>query len=312
MIPLIILGGLLLLGAPGWAYGLSKRAYPADWVRQRLALQLTGLALVEAGLLLWATPALLDLMGATDLALICRRMFGGLLPSGWLSGAGAGALALAVVCLAARGVWRVMAAQRRLRVERWLGSHNRLEDFDLVVVPTSELVGYTVAGRPPQVVLSRGLLDAVDANGMDAVIAHEAIHVRRRHHRFLLAVGAIEGAFGWYPLAARGTRMVRLALERWADEESAELIGDGRQGIRRALLAVTVALVDPAVAGFGSADTIAERARALSMPAPHSRWPCVAAGYLSVGLGAVVSLGWLAWATWMSMLAVANPGMCVL
>jgi hypothetical protein len=66
------------------------------------------------------------------------------------------------------------------------------------------------------------------------------------------------------------------------------------------------------VAGFGAADTITERAQALSMPPPHSRRALVAAGYLSVGLGAVASLGWLAWATWMSILAVANPGLCVL
>ena len=150
MIPLVILGGMFLVAAPGWASGLTKRGHPADWARQGLALQLTGMALVEAGLLLWATPALLDLMGAADLALICRRMLGGPLPGGWPIGTGAGVLALIVVWLAARGGWQVTAAQRRLRVERWLGVHHRREDFDLVVVPTGELVAYTVAGHPPK------------------------------------------------------------------------------------------------------------------------------------------------------------------
>lgn len=312
MIPLIILGGLLLLGVPGWASGLSRRGHPADWARQGLALQLTGLALVEAGLLLWATPALLDLMGATHLALLCRRMFGAVLPSGWLSGAGAGALALAVVWLSARGVWRVRAAQRRMRVERWLGAHNDCEDFDLVVVPTGELVAYTVAGRPPQVVLSRGLLQAVDSAGVEAITAHEAVHVRRRHYRFLLAIGAVEGAFGWYRPAARGTNLIRLMLERWADEEAAVTNSTGRDGLRCVLVTVAMTPVATELAGFGAVDTITERARALSRPVSRWSWAGTAAGYVLVSLGAVASLGWLAWATWMSILAVANPGMCVL
>jgi hypothetical protein len=312
VIPLIILGGLVLLGTPGWVSGLSKRGYPAAWVRQGLAVQLTGLAMVEAGLLLGATPALLDLMGAADLALICRRMFGGLLPSGWLSGAGAGVLALALVCLAARGTWRVMAAQRRLRVERWLGAHQHREGCDLVVIPTSEIVAYTVAGRPPQVVLSRGLLRAVDSEDVEAITAHEEVHVRRRHYRFLLALGAVEAAFGWYRPAARGTHLIRFMLERWADEEAAVTSSVGREGLRRALVAVAMTQVAAELTGFGAVDTVSERAQALSRPASRSSWTGSAPGYVLVSLGAVLAVGGLAWATWMSILAVANPGLCVL
>lgn len=311
MIPLIILGGMLLLAAPGWS-GHSKRAHPADRARQGLALQLTGLAFVEAGLLLWATPALLELMGASDLALVCRRMFGGWLPSGWLSSAGAGLLALVVVWLAARGSWRVMAAQRRLRVEQWLGAHHRREDFDLVVVPTGELVAYTVSGRPPQVVLSRGLLQSLDAEGVEAITAHEAVHVRRRHYRFLLAIGAVEGGFGWYRPVARGVDLIRFLLERWSDEEAAMTSSIGREGLRRVLVTVAMTQVAAELTGFGAVDTITERARALSRPVCSSSWARRVAGYVLVSLGAVASFGWLVWATWMSIIAVANPGLCVL
>ncbi len=311
MIPLIILSGMLLLAAPGWVSGLSRRGHPAHWARQGLVLQLTGLALVEAGLLLWATPALLELIGAADLALICRRMLGGWLPSGWLSSAGAGLLAVAVVWLAACGSWRVMAAQRRLRVERWLGAHHHREDFDLVVVPTGELVAYTVAGRPPQVVLSRGLLQAVDSEAVEAITAHEAVHVRRRHYRFLLAIGAVEAAFGWYRPAARGVNLIRFMLERWSDEEAAVTSSTGRDGLRRALVVVAMTPVATELTGFGAVDTITERARALSRPAFRSSLVGSAASYVAVSLGAAASIGWLAWATWMSILAVANPGLCV-
>lgn len=311
MIPLIIVGGMLLLGAPGWASGMSKRGHPADWARQGLALQLTGLALVEAGLLLWATPALLDLMGAADLGLICRRMLGGLLPGGWPIGTGAGILALTVVWLAVRGSWRVMAAQRRLRVERWLGIHHRREDFALVVVPTGELVAYTVAGRPPQVVLSHGLLQTVDFAVVEAIIAHEAVHVRRRHYRFLRAVGAVEAAFGWYRPAARGSQLIRFMLERWSDEEAAMTSSIGREGLRRALVEVAIMPVVSELTGFGAVDTITERARALSKPASRSSLAWSASSYVMVSLGAVLAAGSLGWATWMSILGVANPGLCV-
>jgi hypothetical protein len=276
-----------------------------------LALQLTGLALVEAGLLLWATPALLDLMGAADLALICRRMLGGLLPGGGLSGAGPGVLALAIVWLGARGSWRVRAVQRRLRVERWLGAHQPREDFDLVVVPTAELVAYTVAGCPPQVVLSHGLLQAVDSEVVEAITAHEAVHVRRRHYRFLLGVGAVEAAFGWYRPAARGSQLIRFMLERWSDEEAAVTSSIGREGLRRALVAVAMMPVVSELTGFGAVDTITERALALSRPASRLSPAGTASSYVMVSLGAVFAAGWLGWATWMSILAVANPGLCV-
>ncbi|MGI8518009.1 MAG: M56 family metallopeptidase [Acidimicrobiia bacterium] len=312
MIPLIILGGLLLLGAPGWASSLNKRGYPADWVRQGLAFQLTGLALVEAGLFLWATPALLDLMGAGDLALICRRMLGGFLPGGGVAGASAFVLALLIIWLATHGVWRVMTAQRRLRVEWWLGAHHHREHFDLVVVPTGELVAYTVAGRPPQVVLSRGLLQAVDSEGVEAIIAHESVHVRRQHYRFLLAIGAVEAVFGWYRPAARGTNLIRFMLERWADEAAAETTSIGREGLRRVLVTVAIAPVAAELTGFGAVDTINERARALSRPGGRPSWAGRAAGYALVSLWAVLAAGGLGWATWMSVLAVANPGLCVL
>ncbi|MGH8957323.1 MAG: M56 family metallopeptidase [Acidimicrobiia bacterium] len=311
MISVVLAGGLVLLGGPGWVRVSGRRGHPAHFARNAVSVQLMGFALVEAGLLLSVTPTLLDLIGAADLALICRRIFGGLAPGG-LAGAIGGALAVVLAGAAGGGAYRVLAAQRRLRIEGWLGSHSQRGEHTLVILPTSELIAYAVGGRPPQVVLSSGMFDAVGRQGAEAVIAHEAVHVSRRHHRFLLATGAIEGAFGWYPLAARGARMVRLALERWADEESADTIGDGREGMRRTLLAATEALVAPEVASFGAADTISERAQALSMPAPHSRSLWGVVSNLSVRLGALVCLGWLAWATWMSMLAVANPGLCVL
>ena len=310
MIPLLLLAGLLLLACPHLM--LRLRAHPAHLARHALALPLIGFALVEAGLLLWAAPALLDLVGATDLAQLCRRMLGGLVPGDWPAGAAAGVVAVVLAVVAVRGARRASRVQRAMRVEPWLGTHDHRDDHHLVVIPTERLVAYSVPGQQPQVVMSEGLVDAVGQAGVEAVCAHEMVHVRYHHHRYLVVLAGIVSALRWYPPAVRGVAMVRLALERWADEEAGESTREGRQGVRRALLAATLTQVGPDVAAFGPADTVVARLRALSNPPPRSSPRIVAAGYFLVWLAggtAAVSLGW---ASGMAILAVANPGLCVL
>lgn len=309
MILLLLLAGLALLAAPGLIR--SGRGHPAHPARNGLALLLIGFALVEAGLLLWAAPALLDLVGATNLARVCRRMLGGLVPGGWETGVAAGVVALGLAGYAARGLVRARALQRSMRVESLLGDHHRHPDHHLVVLPVGDLVAYTVGGRPPQVVLSEGLLAAVGPDGVEAVCAHEKVHARHRHHRYLLALAGIGSAFAWYPPVGRGTVMVRLAMERWADEEAGESTSEGREGVRRALVAAAFRLIGPEVAAFGSADTLAARLRALAAPPPKSSPLWVTAGYLAVSAAGIMAAGSLGWAARMSILAVANPGLCV-
>ncbi len=309
MILLLLLAGLLLLASPRLI--MVGRGHPAHLARNGLAVQLIGFILVEAGLLLWAAPALLDLVGATDLARLCRRMLGGLVPGGWETGAGAGVAALSLAGLAARGLVGAGILQRSMRVEPLLGDHHLQRDHHLVVLPVSDLVAYTVGGHPPQVVISEGLMAAVGPDGVEAVCAHEAVHARHRHHLYLLALAGIGSAFAWYPPARRGAVMVRLALERWADEEAGESTRHGRDGVRRALLATAFKLANPEVAAFGSADTLVARLRALAAPPPRSSPGWVAAGYLGVWVVGVAAVGSLGWAARMSILAVTNPGLCV-
>lgn len=307
---LLLIAGLALVAGPGM-FRLG-RGHPAHFARNGLAVQLIGFVLVEAALLLWASPAILDLMGATDLARVCRAMLGGLLPPGWQVGVAAGVAALVLAGLALRGTLRVRALQRNMRVEALLGDHHVQEDHHLVVLPVDDTVAYAVGGRPPQVVISQGLIAAVGQNGLEAVCAHEAVHARHRHHRYLLVLAGIGSAFAWYPPARRGARMVRLALERWADEEAGEYTTHGRDSVRRALLSTAFALAGPEVAAFGSADTLMARVRALAAPPPQSSPVWVTVGYLAVWVTGVLAVGVLGWATRMSILAMTNPGLCII
>lgn len=309
MIPLLILVGLVLLGLPG--LGSRGSGHPAHWARWSLSTLVTGFLLVEAGLLLWTAPAALDLMGATDLAHICRRMLGGLVPPGWSAGAVSGAAAVVLAGTAIRGAWRVRATQRRMRVGPLVGVHSHMPGHDLVVLPVSEVIAYAVRGRRPQVVVSEGLVEAVGPAGVEAVCAHESVHVRHRHDGYLTLLAGVAAAFRWYPLVARSQTMTRLALERWADEEAGRVHRDGRDGIKGALLTAAFTAVGPGTAAFGAADTVAARVRALAEPPPSTAWGLVLVGYIAVVLAAGASAGWLGWAARMSFLAVTNPSLCV-
>ncbi|MFC4907674.1 M56 family metallopeptidase [Actinomadura gamaensis] len=126
-------------------------------------------------------------------------------------------------------------------------------------------VAFAVPGRRDGgVLVSRGLLGLLDGRELAVVFRHEESHLRHAHHRYLL-VGALIGGIV-PPLRPLGARL-RLALERWADEDTATATGD------RVLVARTIAKVALASApgggrgpgvlpGFTESQTV-ERVRAL-------------------------------------------------
>jgi hypothetical protein len=95
-------------------------------------------------------------------------------------------------------------------------------------------IAVAVPGRRGGVLLSRGLLSSLDAAELHVVFQHETSHLRHRHHRYLAA--GLLGAAVLPPLRPLNERL-RLATERWADEDAAEAVGD------RALVARTIAKV---------------------------------------------------------------------
>lgn len=108
-------------------------------------------------------------------------------------------------------------------------------------------IAVAVPGRHGGVLLSRGLLVGLTPEELHVVFQHETSHLRHRHHRYL-AAGAL-GAALLPPLRPLRERL-RLAVERWADEDAAEAVGD------RAFVARTiakVALAHPPVPGPAAA-----------------------------------------------------------
>ncbi|MEU8117993.1 M56 family metallopeptidase [Spirillospora sp. NPDC049024] len=121
-------------------------------------------------------------------------------------------------------------------------------------------IAVAVPGRRGGVLVSRGLLRKLTAEELHVVFEHESSHLRHRHHRYL-AAGALASAVlpPLRPLAAR----LRLATERWADEDAAEATGD-RAAVARTIAKVALAQPrDPGPLSAFAESGVVERVEAL-------------------------------------------------
>jgi Zn-dependent protease with chaperone function len=175
----------------------------------------------------------------------------------------------------ARGVWDLVLAATACRR---LGPHTG----GLVVVADERPDAYALPGLDfgGRMVVSTGMLRVLPAEERRALLAHEAAHLRHRHHLYCqaTALGAAANPL-LRPLAAA----VSEAVERWADEEAATEVGD-RAVTARALARASLAhhearggrtepdLSRPvaALAAVGDS-TVVLRTRALLGPAPRPR-----------------------------------------
>lgn len=306
----LLLGGLVLLALPGLVRGLGRQLHPAEWVRLSTGLLVGGALVVEVSVVLFAAPTVLRAVGIPDLAEACERMLRPLAPGGATMGWSAAVVAAFLPVFTAVGIVRARRAQRRFRIESWLGEHRPSGDSDLVVLPTEEVLAFSVDGSPAQIVVSQGLINSISPEELAAVVRHEAAHLDHRHGRFLVVASAMEHAFAWLPFVARSTRSLRSGIERWADEVAAGSATSSRAVLRDALLGVTLAIVDPAVAAFGPAETVVERLDALDGNANHPSTLRRSAVYLPVvvvAAGVLFTLG-----AWTSELrgVIAMSGSC--
>ncbi|GAA2136336.1 M56 family metallopeptidase [Actinomadura napierensis] len=125
---------------------------------------------------------------------------------------------------------------------------------------TSLPIAVAVPGRRGGVLVSRGLLHDLAPEELRVVFEHEGSHLRHRHHRYL-AAGTVAAALLPFlrPLEAR----LRLAVERWADEDTAEAVGD-RALVARTIAKVALAHRPATVPAAGFADSgVVQRVEAL-------------------------------------------------
>lgn len=144
----------------------------------------------------------------------------------------------------------------------------------LVVVDDDRVAAYAVPALRGRTVVSRRLLRELDADEGRAVLAHERAHLRHRH---FLYVQSAELAAAANPLLRRSATAVRRAVESWADDEAATVVGD-RVCVARAVAKATLIYrgqVGPRAAlAVGDASDVARRVHhLLDSTRPRSaRW----------------------------------------
>lgn len=267
MSAVLLATGLVALALPGLLGRWGRKLAPAEWARTVRASLLLGAGAIGFGLLFVAAPVVFRAAGAHDAADACHRMLGPSVPGGELSGLAAGVVGLLIAArIGARGL-HIRRTQRTLRVEPWLGHHEPGLDLELVVLPTDELIAYAVGGPRRQVVVSAGLVRALDEDELAAVIAHERSHLRHGHTRQLSIATVLEASLGWMPAISTSCRELKHVVERWADEDAAST-GAARAALGRALAKVTQLDGPAPLLAFSGHCDVAARLAAIAEPPP--------------------------------------------
>lgn len=147
-------------------------------------------------------------------------------------------------------------------------------DGTLAVVTDDRADAYAVPGR---VVVSTGMLAALDAAGRRVLFAHEFAHLTGRHHVFRAVVRVASAA---NPLLWPLRGALCYATERWADEHAATAVGD-RVATARVIGTVALAHRPRPAARMGIGGTrpgpVPRRVAALLRPPPRPGLGIVAA-----------------------------------
>ena len=194
--------------------------------------------------------------------------------------------------ITARRRTRALAAAYRRAARLRPGRHR------VVVIPSPAIEAYAVPGWPGRIVLSAGILDALDDRGQAVLLAHEQAHLAGQHHLFTTAARLAASA---NPLLLPLSRAVDYTTERWADERAAAATGDRRLVAatigRVALLATTPDPAALSIAGrparrvsLAWAGPVPRRVAALLAPPPRPRTVLLIAAAALVLLAGVSAL----------------------
>ncbi|MFB6629641.1 M48 family metalloprotease [Streptomyces sp. NPDC056362] len=298
MIALLLLPLLLPWALPPLARRTAERLRP-DIALVAVTGAAAALALgVVACLGVLLLPLALRLPGAAALVHLLRPLHAGppvLVPV--LSAVAAGALVVTATAVA-RGC---LAEADRLRT-----AHRRVagapEAGGMCVLDDDRPDAFALPGGPRgtgRIVVTAGMLRALDAREREALLGHERAHLSSRHHLFL----AVAALAGWcHPALAAVVPHVSFAAERAADEAAARTCGDRRltaRAVGRAALAATSRPAGPdlpVLAAGGTTGPVPARVRALLAQAPTRRVaPALLAMVLLCGAAGASSAAGAVW-----------------
>ncbi|QMU74712.1 M56 family metallopeptidase [Streptacidiphilus sp. PB12-B1b] len=217
----------LLLPVPAAlaARPLARRLEPraATWLLTTAALALAALSTAALGILAGAGLIRLSLAAWAGHWSAATVRAGD--PVTWVEAAPAALLLCAAAYAAGRLLWR------RVRALIAAGTQAAcLPGIDqLVIVDDPAPDAYALPGLPGRIVVSTGMLNALDHADRDAMLAHERAHLDGHHYAFLAAAHLAAAA---NPILRPLATAVAYTIERWADENAAHACGDRRQVAR--------------------------------------------------------------------------------
>ena len=179
--------------------------------------------------------------------------------------------------------WRIARRERsqrtRARTVLDLVSLPEVSREGVVVIEHEVAFAFCIPGRHHRVVVTTGLLEHFDAAQIDAVLAHEAGHIRQRHHLALWFARSAEEAFGSFlPWLRTAHEETACCLELCADDFARRRVG--ALPLSRALSAMTSISVGPALLA-AAGDGVGRRIDRLSSgvtKAPLPAWFGLALG----------------------------------
>lgn len=187
------------------------------------------------------------------------------------------------------GAWLVIAAMgasvaREARRHRRARITTGLEEL----VHSDEPIAFAVPGRPGRIIVSAGMLSALDPAERAVLFAHERSHLRHHHHRFLYVAALATAAV---PILRPLYDQVRFATERWADEDAATEVAD-RRVVARAIAHASLAATTRPTAGSLAMTGTSCRARVEAMMMPRSNNASLTSAWVTLGMsGIAVSFG---------------------
>jgi beta-lactamase regulating signal transducer with metallopeptidase domain len=167
----------------------------------------------------------------------------------------------ACACVA-RTVWALRAIRRACQGLAATGQ--------VVIVDSDRVDAFTTAGLSGRIVVTTALLNALDDDQRQALIAHERSHLTHRHPWWTMTANL---AAAVNPMLRPTAQAIRQACERWADEDAAGVTS-------RRLVATTVAYAallmaqqrhtgQPVTGATGG--EVPARVKALMRPPPRTR-----------------------------------------
>lgn len=201
---------------------------------------------------------------------------------------------LVVLALSWSAVCRAGAIGSQLSAAAYASRRLGTPGQQLVVLDDPRPDAYSLPGLwGGRIVVTQSMLAALDADERRVLLAHEASHLRHRHH---LYVALTELAAAGNPLLRGAPTLLRHTVERWADEDAAAVTGD-RSLVARAVARASLASSRPLSAARRSAlamagSTAAARTNALLRPAPRRRpaLVCAAVALVLVSGAAVLQV----------------------